>query len=113
MPTVLLVATSSTPLATENELAWWLAERTTLQHFAVGALHGAKRRRRREPAELDLLEAHGLHQRSVVRGEVGFHLDADLLGHVVQQRLPQRRHGRLVLGRKDREGQLLGRAGGR
>ena len=33
MPTELLVAASSTPLATENALAWWLAERTVLKHL--------------------------------------------------------------------------------
>ena len=36
-PTVLPVATSSTPLATENMLAWWLAERTCLKQ-ACGSI---------------------------------------------------------------------------
>ena len=43
MPTVLLVATSSTPLATENELAWWLAARTALKHFAGSMPFGVYR----------------------------------------------------------------------
>ncbi len=42
-PTELLVDTSSTPLATENELAWWLAERTVLKHLAGSMPLGVNR----------------------------------------------------------------------
>ncbi len=42
-PTLLLVAMSSTPLATEKTLAWWLAERTALKHLAGSMSFGVNR----------------------------------------------------------------------
>src|SRR5436190_22328195 len=42
-PTVLLVATSRTPLATAALLAWWLEERTVLKQVVGSTPFGVKR----------------------------------------------------------------------
>ncbi len=86
------------------------------QHVGVGAVDRLQRRQGREPADLGLVEAHGLDQGGVVAGEERLHLEARLGLHVVDQGLPDLGHGGLVLGRQDGEvqrlvGRLFGAAG--
>ncbi|MNE38572.1 hypothetical protein D3C80_1324760 [compost metagenome] len=80
--------------------------------LGVGAVDGLDLGLGREPAHLGVVAAHGLDQNRVVRAEVGLHRHADRLGHVVQQRLPQRARRGLALGRQDGEGDF-GRGGAR
>jgi hypothetical protein len=59
-----------------------------------------------------LVEAHAFDDAGVVGGEEGGDLEAGLLGHVVQQRLPVGLEVLRGLGRDDAEGDVLRQGAG-
>ncbi|MNE45959.1 hypothetical protein D3C80_1402760 [compost metagenome] len=58
------------------------------EDFTVGTVHGFDGGLVAQPGDVDLVEAHALDQAGIVGGKRGVDLQAGLLVHVIQERLP-------------------------